>query len=159
MEAAGCVFADVNHPWNGAIHVNLETAAVAGSRVERFQKHPLAGLGLEVVGAEILHALVHLVETPHLRLLVQQANDGAERHGEKAEEHVDELLVGLCEEHLPPLLVHEQFHANGRRFILSHGGLVVIWIDEVVWFLRVLHETCYCDPLKYLVAGAACALC
>lgn len=130
---------------------------MAGSRVERFQKHRLASTGLEVLQVEVLHALVQLVETTQLRLLIQQADDGAERHGEEAEEHVDELLVGLSKEHLLLLFVHEQLHANGWPLWFSHGGLLAIWLEEVVRSLLVLvHETSKCDPLKYLVR-AACA--
>jgi hypothetical protein len=95
---------------------------MAGGSVERFQKHRLAGLGLEEVRAEILHALVHLVKAPHLRLFAENANDGAERQGEEAEEDVDELLVGLCKQHLLLVLVDKKLHVDGRLFDLSHGG-------------------------------------
>lgn len=96
VSAATCVLADINLPWNGFVDVDLESAAMTGSSIERFQKHRLASLGLEVLRVKILDTLVQLVKAPHLRLLAQKANDGAERHGEEAEEDVDELLVRLC---------------------------------------------------------------
>ena len=122
MSAAIRVFADINSSRIGVIDVDLESTAMAGSRIERFQKHRLASLGLEVLGAEILDTLVQLVKAPHLRLLAQKTNDGAERHGEEAEEDINELLVGFCKQHLLLLLVNKQLHVDGWRFILSHGG-------------------------------------
>ncbi len=79
---------------------------------------------MEVVGAEILHALVQLVEASDLRLPAEEADDGAERQREEAEEDVDEVLVGLRGQHPAPLLVDEQLHGDGWPFDLRlrHGG-------------------------------------
>ena len=131
-------FADVDLPWNASIDVDLEPTAVAGSRVERFQKHRLASLGLEVFRAEILHALVHLVETPHLRLLVQQANDarGMVRRPKSTSTNSfsdcakSTFLFSLSTNSFTPMV--------GASFL----AMVVILLDEVVWFLLGLHETC-----------------
>lgn len=77
------------------------------------EEHRPAGFRLQMLGVEILDALVELVHASEGRLLAEDSDDGSDWQCEEAEEDVDQLLFGLGEHDAVLLLVDEQLQAEG----------------------------------------------
>lgn len=71
------------------------------------EDHGFTGDGVEVDRIKALSAGVELIDGTKQGAVAEEVDDGTKRESEEAEEHVDEVLIGLGEDDAVALLVDE----------------------------------------------------